>query len=399
MKSMEERYRQMKKQTKGVFIVRSNPMIPNPRAKKEAFTLNKNGFSVAVIGWDKEGNSRQFDSEEFGSIYRLRTKVLNNRFIRIRHVKGLINIILWNLSLLKFFIKHKNEYDIIHVIDFDSILPAYLCKVFLNKKVIYDIGDFYSDMLMNISPGFRKLLRAIDVCIINKVDAVILADEQRAKQIECTKPKNLTFVYNSVPENFLQYMPKDKKASKNEYEIKITYIGLLAFERGLLPMINVVKIFPNWHLILGGFGENEVKIREMCRNFKNIEVLGKVPYEEVIRIESISDILFATYDPSIPNHKFSSPNKLFEAMALGKPVIVAKNTGVDKIVEKYNVGFVVEYGNEKQLVKVLMEVAKWNEEEWKKFAEHSKKVYEENFSWKIMEKRIVELYSKILGSL
>lgn len=386
----------MKKQPKSVFIVRSNPMAPDPRTKKEAITLSKNGFSVKVIAWDKEGNLKQFESEKFGKVYRIRTKILSNKNIKIKHFKGLINIALWNFSLLKFFVKHRNEYAVIHVLDFDSIIPAYLCKVFLHKKVIYDVADFYSDMLVNVSPTLRKILRFIDLFIINRVDAVILPDEQRAKWIEGANPKSLTFIYNSVPGEILQYA--ENSADLGSVEHKITYIGLLAFERGLLPIINVVKKLSNWRLILGGFGGNEPEIRKICKDVKNIEVLGKMSYEEVIRLESVSDILFATYDPSIPNHRFSSPNKLFEAMAFGKPIIVARGTGVDKIVEKYNLGFVVDYGNEQQLEKVLKEVETWDKEKKKQFAEHSIKIYNENFSWEIMEKRLVDLYSNLLDS-
>ena len=44
------------------------------------------------------------------------------------------------------------------------------------------------------------------------------------------------------------------------------------------------------------------------------------------------------YDPNVPNHRYSAPNKFYEALALGKPIVVAKGTGIDVEVERLGVG-------------------------------------------------------------
>lgn len=58
-------------------------------------------------------------------------------------------------------------------------------------------------------------------------------------------------------------------------------------------------------------------------------------YPEVLSASSACDLLFAIYDPFIPNNRFASPNKIFEAMALGKPVLVSKGTTMTDYIEKY----------------------------------------------------------------
>jgi glycosyltransferase involved in cell wall biosynthesis len=82
-------------------------------------------------------------------------------------------------------------------------------------------------------------------------------------------------------------------------------------------------------------------------------------------------------------------------MMLGKPIIVAKNTSMDKIVEKYGLGFVVEYGNKKDLEEAITWIANWDKDKWELFEKHAKKVYSENFSWEIMEHRLIRLYESL----
>lgn len=51
----------------------------------------------------------------------------------------------------------------------------------------------------------------------------------------------------------------------------------------------------------------------------------------------------AIYDPKVPNHRYAAPNKFYEALMLGKPIVMAKNTGFDEIIEENNIGCLIEY--------------------------------------------------------
>ena len=333
---------------KAVIFLRSNSIDPDPRVEKEALSLSKNDFNVIIVGWDREGDLPSYEKKEFGEIYRIKIKAKFGTGIKnIRH------LLKWQIGLTVFLVKNRNIFDFIHACDFDTIIPALICKAIYKKKVIYDIFDFYADMLRNIPNLLRRIIRKLDLFLIGLTDAVIIADESRKEQIKGSKPKRLVVIYNSP----------SKLESKNDFQYSsnliIGYIGLLQKERGILEMIDVVKTCPEWKLIIGGFGGDEDEIRKLCDLSDNIKFIGRVPYEIALNIYSKSTVLFATYDPKISNHRFSSANKLFEAMMLGKPIIVAKNTGMDKIVEKYNLGFVVEYGNKQQIKDVLSELSKW----------------------------------------
>ena len=100
--------------------------------------------------------------------------------------------------------------------------------------------------------------------------------------------------------------------------------------------------------------------------------------------------MFATYDPDIKNHKYSAPNKVYEAMALGKPIIVCKDTGIDKLVIENNTGCAIEYNAESFIEGIKLLVL--NEENLEKIKINAQRLYNEQYSWKSMELKLLEIY-------
>ncbi|GLV49400.1 hypothetical protein TJA_25020 [Thermus sp. LT1-2-5] len=172
-------------------------------------------------------------------------------------------------------------------------------------------------------------------------------------------------------------------------------MGILQTDRGILEVFDVLEKHPEWELDLGGFGGDEELIRKRAEGMPNVRFHGRIPYEKVLDLTCRSHVLFATYDPSIPNHRFSSPNKLFEAMAMGKPIIVARGTGMDRLVEALGMGYVVEYGNLRELEAALRDVVSWTEEQRRAFAERVRAVFQERFSWGKMKERLWALYAEL----
>jgi len=385
------------KNPKTVIFLRSIPLAPDPRVEKEAKSLIKYGINIIAVGWDRSREFPEEESLEFGKIYRIRVykqyRTKSKHFIQA-FMRNLVGNVRWNLALLIWLMKNNKSYDYIHACDFDTIIPALACKLFFGKKVVYDIFDFYADMLRDAPDFLRRFIRRIDLFLIGFADGVIIADEGRIEQIKGSKPRNLVVIYNSPSSVNLREVPKRRDNSDSD-SLVIAYIGLLQRERGIFEMIDVVKNHPEWKLVLGGYGAEEEEIKAKIKDIKNVKFIGRVPYDKTLEIYASSDIMFATYDPQIPNHRYSSANKLFEAMMLGKPIIVARNTSMDKIVEKYGLGFVVEYGNKKDLEETITSISNWDKDKWELFEKHAKKVYSENFSWETMEHRLITLYESL----
>jgi len=171
---------------------------------------------------------------------------------------------------------------------------------------------------------------------------------------------------------------------------------LIQVERGLLYVLDVMKRHPEWTLELAGFGGDEAMILERARELPNVKWHGRVPYHDAIMLSAKADVLFALYDPDIPNHRFSSPNKVFEAMMLGRPIVVARGTNMDRIVEQADSGLVVEYGDIAALDKAFLRLEE--EPDYRlHLGKNSRRVYDQKYSWISAKERLLGLYFNFRG--
>jgi len=375
--------------SKRVLICRSNPIFPDPRVEKIAHALYGGGYSVQLLGWDITGQLPLLGEMDGIPYQRCR--------ITLKRVKGLWNLwyeLRWQVVLLGWLIRHRNTYDIIHACDFDTILPALICNYLWRKKVVYDIFDFYADMLRATPLGLKSMIRKIDLHAVDRADAVIIADDSRHEQISGSHPRRLEIIYNS-PEDKIVTLEANSNQLHEEETFCIAYVGNLQVERGLLELIEVIRLHPEWRLDLAGFGGDEGRILAAASTLPNVTWHGKVPYQKALELEFHADVIVGTYSPQIPNHRFSSPNKLFEAMMLGKPVIVARGTNMDRIVEHENCGIVVEYGDSSAL-EAALSVLQRDPAIRQKYGKQARKAYDNTYNWTIMKNRLLTLYQELV---
>lgn len=375
--------------TQRLVICRSNPIAPDPRVEKEARTLVQAGYQVTLLGWDRSASLPQRELLDGIHITRLP--------IRADYASGMRNLpdlLRWQWGLLQWLVSHRQEYDLVHACDFDTILPALLCRGLFSKSVVYDIFDFYADHLRLTPDWIKNAIRAIDLRAIGRADAVILADDSRLEQIRGSKPRRYTVVYNTPEE------PAPEKqtplVSTQSSRLRVVYVGLLQVERGLFELFNVLRQHPEWSLDLAGFGGDQARLVELAQDMDNVHWYGRIPYQSAIQLSSAADVLIATYDPATPNHRYSSPNKVFEAMLLGKPIIVAQDTNMDRIIQQADCGLVVPYGDISALESALL-CLQSDPELRQRLGQNARQAYDSTYSWKIMQDRLLRLYEQVMS--
>jgi glycosyltransferase involved in cell wall biosynthesis len=369
-----------------VIILRSNTVSPDPRVEKIARCLSTNGYTVCVLARNTGGNFPAAEKKPSFSILRLDVPSYP-----ARGLGNLPSMLRWQFALWRWLVSHQAEYDLIHACDFDTLLPALWCRTFFTKKVIYDIFDYYADMLRNTPKWLVRIVRWIERFAIGAADAVILADEARREQIRGSNPRKLAFIYNS-PEDVLDGAHEIEK--EPDVELRIAYIGNIQSERGIFELLEVISRHPSWRLDIGGFGPDVEKVIEHSRKSPNVVWHGLVPYEMAIEINRRADVLLATYDPRIPNNRFSSPNKVFEAMMLAKPIIVAENTHADFLVNEEGCGLVVPYGD-RDALEAALESLKSNPGLSYSLGQRGRTAYINKYDWKLMQRKLIELYSNV----
>lgn len=368
-----------------ILFIRSNPVNPDSRVEKEVSTLLKAGHDVTILAWDRSSNHSLYKSREVFSgyeavIYRIGIKSSYSGGFR----KNIIPLIKFQKEIYSFINKNKNNIDIIHACDFDTAFSAFFSK---SKKCrfIYDVFDYYVDSF-SVPTLLKNVVEKIDTYIMNKADAVIICTEERKKQLKYAHPKQLVIIHNTPMK--LEKTQINRNEDIINKTIKVCYVGILSYGRNILETCWFISQNKQFELHIGGFGILEDQVREYGKKNSNIFFYGKLDYSETLKLEQECDVLIAFYDPSIPNHKFAAPNKFYEALMLGKPLIMAEGTGMSNIVKKFNIGSVVSYNN---LGDAFMELSE-KRNTWIDIAYIEHELYDRYFSWTVMEKRLLELY-------
>jgi glycosyltransferase involved in cell wall biosynthesis len=365
-----------------VLFCRSNPVDPDPRVQKEASALLRAGYLAAVIGWDRTARLPREENRAGLVIHRMP--------IQAPFANGLMNLpnlLRWQIRLMLWLAQHRSEYDIIHACDFDTILPALWAKRLWQKKVVYDIFDFYADHLRRTPAWLKRLIRRRDLRAIGEADAMILCDDSRFEQVAGSHPRRTAVIYNtpediSAPSAFTPSPPG---------QLHLAYVGLVQVERMLFEMISVLRRHPEWSLEMAGFGGDEQRVINEAQRLPNLRWHGRVPYERALEINARADLMFALYDPAVPNHRYSSANKIFEAMMLSKPVLVAAGTGMDRIVAAADSGLVLPYGDEDSLEAALSRLAR-DPALRLRLGDNGRQAYIGKYAWNVMEERLLDLY-------
>lgn len=370
---------------RSVLILRANPIDPDPRVEKTARGLAAAGMAVTVLGRASAGGENLNSGGPGWEIRRLRPA--------LKPRKGLWNypgLFFWQVNTFFWMLRNGRKYAVLHACDFETLLPAVWAGRFLGCKVIYDIFDFYADTLQHTAGWMTRLIRRIDLRMIAAVDAVILADESRREQIGGSRPRRVVIITNS-PEELppVGDIPQRPKASK----LHIVYVGALEWRRGLRELIEVLRRHPEWSLRLAGRGRDEDGITALAEGCANIVVSGVLPYTQTLVLEVAADVIPAVFDPQVPNHRYASPNKLFEAMLLGKPLVCALHTGMDEIVTQADCGIVIPYGNTEELARALHALTDAALRE--RLGRNGQRCFAESYSWAVMSARLLALYREI----
>lgn len=371
-----------------VLIIRSTSILKDSRTIKLINELLNFGYDVETLGWDRLG---EYDSDEMD--YKFGGKTAKIFFFKqkcqygagLKNINNFIKFRKW----IKQQIKKRDDNYIIHACDFDTASVAFKAKG--GKKFIYDIYDYFSES-RNLPKIFKNIISKSENKIINASDAVIICSEQRIKQIEKTNPKKL-FVIHNTPN--INNICSDFKLKSSSNKTKVAYVGVLSGNRLLKEILEKSSDFPDIELHIGGVGELENEVKSISQKQDNVFYYGSMPYDDVLALERNCDILFATYNPNIPNHKYSAPNKFYEAGALSKPVIVCKNTGIDEVVESGGVGFAIQYDAD-EFYNVINKLAK-DKNMLLEYGKRGHEVYLKNYSWEEMKKRIKSLYDYVEG--
>ena len=376
---------------KRVILLRSNPVDPDPPVEKAALALLNAGYRVKIIGWDRDADYKI--KKDFVQLSDYQIEVI--RFgIKAQFSggikKNLLPLCIFLNRLRSWLIKNRTTYDIVHAFDFDTGFVASRYAKMFNKKFVYHILDYYvaSHGLRNTI--LEKPILKLENSVINCADATIICTEKRKEQIAGSMPKRLDVIHNTpAAAQLKQCANKTKQTGR----IKIVYVGILEPSRLLKEIASVVSQNNRLELHVGGFGTLDAFFKDQCHTFDNIHYYGRLTYDHTLSLENECDIMLAIYDPTVDNHRFAAPNKFYESLMLGKPVIMVRGTGMSEVVEENRIGELITYSKEGFVDGVNRLIAR--KDEWPLIGSRMKEIYRNQYCWDEMERRLIQIYTDI----
>lgn len=379
-----------------ILMLRTNKVDPDPRVEKEANSLIKNkDIDLTIHAWDRTSKHKcvketlNLINGEV-PIYRIGIKGNWGKGMK----KNIIPALKYEIYLFFWLLKNIKKYDIIHAFDLMTGYPALFPVKLFKKKLVYDCCDYYADSQKGPEIIMKKL-RKIETKVFEKADYSIICSEKRIEQIKPANPRKMFIIHNSP--NINDYNINKKEQTKiiksNSNRLKFVYVGNFCNDRWLLEFLNETKKNSDEiEVHIGGFGGLNGQIKKLSEKADNIFMYGKMKYSDVLQLEREGDCLVAFYETHLKNHIYAAPNKFYEALAIGKPLMMLKGSGMSEIVEKEKIGAVIEPNGDsfKEGIKKIKALKKD-----KSLKKKMNNIFKKEFSWEIMEKRLFDLYEEL----
>lgn len=315
-----------------IILFRSNNIFDS-RVNKYRNFYERKGLDYTIVGWDKKGEGWRKDKYEF---FQYKAKEGVGGF------KAITNHFKWMWYVFIYLKKHRNV-TTIHACDLNTAFPAALFKCLYKRDVvlIFDACDWFSaEFVKNIL--LNALLVAMEKFAYKWADELIICEPERKEQIPFLLKKE-PLVMRNIPEiDMEQVVDEQDKYKFENNNPTLAYLGGFDDGRFLLELLTLVETEPV-NLLIAGSG-NEI-IMNKCQELnsrENVKYFGRVKMEEGLNMENAADVVYAMYCKIKPNHIYAAPNKYYEALLLGKPLITTKGTIVGNKVEHYGTGWAVE---------------------------------------------------------
>jgi glycosyltransferase involved in cell wall biosynthesis len=263
-------------------------------------------------------------------------------------------------------------------------------------KLIYDCRDLNADPL-NKKPDNLKLLNLL-LLMLNEVDYLLTVSESIKAWYLTQKPSlPIELIYNSPP-----LLQMEEPKTFNKENLTACYEGIVHPQRGGIDKIIKITELTNESInfkfsIIGGLVRgHKIVIPENLKN--HLTVHNWVDYELIPQYMTDVDLSWIDLDTRYSlNRLFAMPNKLFSALNNGVPVVCNKGNDMENFIRLHHCGLVI---NKRQPTAEDYAEAfiylDGHRDLLETMSANGRKMMETHYSWEFMEKRLVDVYQRLL---
>lgn len=295
------------------------------------------------------------------------------------------------------------EADIYHAHEFLSLYAGACIKRELRArgkqvKLVYDSHEFTPDPHGKIDVTRKTKLHQVLLECLKEVDHLItISDSMKTWYLSMYPNLRTEVIYNS-PYLSTTYTPK----TYVNPNLTICYEGNVDPARGSTEMITAIaeegsKSLGLTFKVIGGVRSHQT-FAVPPHLQQNLVLTGWVPYETVPNYMTDVDIGWIDYKQTdMLNHMFALPNKFFSYLSNGVPVIVNKCHEMEQFIRRHRCGLVIDKA-EVTASEYVQAIAYLNARRplLQQMSVNARAAMEELYSWEHMEKRLLEVYKRVL---
>ena len=417
--------------SKSICMVVKNRLSNDARVKKEIAALHNDGWKITVIAMPEAGNP---EMEIKNGVHILRPLIYSRAKEKLRSqverasseskrpVKASIISILRKNRLRRFFadlqrdIPWENKLrkaawkanaDVYHANDLDTLAICGKVALKRNARLVYDSHELWleSSRYLTATNFFNRIrLRKVEQKYAPEADAVIAVTPLRGKEMKKMYPslKNLVIVENA-PEKLVK-LPETGRlrsmiAAKPDTIIAL-YQGVICPERGLEELLEAARLVknPKVKFVVIGMDTWNGTLQKMAEEMKlgeKIAFLPPVPSEELPEITVDADMGFILFRNTCLNHYYSLPNKLYEYMMAGVPIISSDFPELSRVLKEVGSGLTVDPDSPEAIANAVDKLAD-NQILRQEMKEKGRTAALKKYNWEPQSRILSDMYRKLV---
>jgi glycosyltransferase involved in cell wall biosynthesis len=331
---------------KRVIVSVINDLVTDQRVNKSCLTLQKLGYEVLLVG-RKQRKSPPMDQRTY-----------DTKRMKLLFEKGPFFYAEYNIRLFFFLLFHKANLLLSN--DLDTSLPNYFISKLKGIKMIYDSHEYFTETPELVDrPRVQRVWKRIEGFVVPRLPEMITVCDSIAELfhekygVKCHVVRNIP-ARTALP-------PKGDKKALNLLEDKHLLVlqgSGINIQRGAEELVEAMQYLDDCFLMIIGGGDVLPVLKQMVVDLHvedRVRFLPRMPYANMMAYTQLAELGFILDKDTNINYRFCLPNKLFDFIQAGVPIVASRLVEVGKIIEKFQIGLFVPDHDPKSIAATVKE--------------------------------------------